>query len=207
MIKDCFDLPDCCPNFATATPVDTSDSKCCWKISLNQPAGTAQFVTLNVVPVPSSPVTIGGIVFDPNWNFNLAPGLQSATFALTPTAVLPAIVTLPTVCFDVPPGSPVPQLLEVLWSTHQDILCADTLEFSVADSGSGIAPGTRDKIYQPFYTTKEIGKGTGLGLSVSKNIIENHGGKIAIDDDCPNTKFVVTIPLRQQSQMPLKKSA
>lgn len=129
MIKDCFDLPDCCPNFATATPVDTSDGKCCWKISLNQPAGTAQFVTLNVVPVPASPVTISGIGYDPNWNFNLALGQQSATFALTPTAALPAIVNLPTVCFDVPPGSPVPQLLEVVWATKEDILCRDTLEF------------------------------------------------------------------------------
>ncbi len=129
MIKQCFDLPDCCPNFATATPVDIVGGKCCWKISLNQPAGTAQFATLNIVPAPSSPVTIQSIGFDPIWNFNLDPGLQSATFALTPTAALPAIVTLPIVCFDVPLGSPVPQLLEVVWATKEDILCRDTLEF------------------------------------------------------------------------------
>ena len=112
-------------------PVDTSDGKCCWKISLDQPAGTAQFVTLNVIPL-GSPVTIEGIGFDPNWDFNLGAGQQTVTFERDPTATLPAFIDLPTVCFDVPYGSPVPQLLEVVWSTREEILCLDTLAFSCA---------------------------------------------------------------------------
>jgi len=129
-IEQCFDLPDCCPNFATAMPVDTSDGNCCWKITVNQPSGTAQFVTLNIIPVPGSPVTFESIGFDPNWNFNLDPGLQTVTFELDPAAALPANINLPVICFDVPYGSPVPQLLEVVWSTREEILCLDTLEFS-----------------------------------------------------------------------------
>ena len=48
----------------------------------------------------------------------------------------------------------------------------------VADTGSGIPPEIRDRIYEPFFTTKEIGKGTGLGLSTTLAIIKSHGGFI-----------------------------
>ncbi|HMX41733.1 MAG TPA: hypothetical protein PKD78_15455, partial [Saprospiraceae bacterium] len=130
MIKECYDLPDCCPNFATATPVDSTDGRCCWKITLNQPPATSQFVTLNVIPVPGSPVTVQAIAADPNWYFNMAPGQQSVSFAPVPLAPLPALSTLPSICFQVPSGSPVPQLLEVVWSgAQQNVLCRDTLEF------------------------------------------------------------------------------
>ncbi|MDR3559291.1 MAG: ATP-binding protein, partial [Candidatus Pacebacteria bacterium] len=46
----------------------------------------------------------------------------------------------------------------------------------------------------PFFTTKEIGKGTGLGLSISLGIIEAHGGTIAVDENCENTRFVIRLP-------------
>ena len=57
----------------------------------------------------------------------------------------------------------------------------------------------REKIMQPFFTTKEIGKGTGLGLSVSKGIIENHQGTLSLDATCPNTRFVIELPFKQKS--------
>lgn len=47
---------------------------------------------------------------------------------------------------------------------------------------------------QPFFTTKEIGKGTGLGLSIAMGIIKDHGGDLRLDRDCPNTRFVITLP-------------
>jgi signal transduction histidine kinase len=53
----------------------------------------------------------------------------------------------------------------------------EEIELTFADSGSGLAPETLDRIFQPFYTTKE--EGTGLGLSTSYSIIEQHGGTIA----------------------------
>jgi signal transduction histidine kinase len=49
----------------------------------------------------------------------------------------------------------------------------------------------------PFFTTKEFGKGTGLGLSISKGIAESHGGTLTLDEACPNTRFVVRLPVRQ----------
>ena len=66
---------------------------------------------------------------------------------------------------------------------------------SVKDSGPGIPPHVREKLMQPFFTTKEIGKGTGLGLSTSKGILESHHGSFYLASDTTNTTFVMKIPL------------
>ncbi|MDO9183253.1 MAG: ATP-binding protein, partial [Bacteriovorax sp.] len=63
------------------------------------------------------------------------------------------------------------------------------------DSGHGISQDIREKIFQPFFTTKEIGKGTGLGLSLVYGIIKNHNGEIYYDDSFPNTCFTIKLPL------------
>ena len=68
------------------------------------------------------------------------------------------------------------------------------IRLSVVDSGGGIAPEIRDRILQPFFTTKEVGKGTGLGLSISKSIMESYGGTLALDPRHAHTRFVLTIP-------------
>ncbi len=68
------------------------------------------------------------------------------------------------------------------------------LEISVSDSGPGIPEAIREKIFQPFFTTKEIGKGTGLGLSIAKRIIEGHGGSFGIDSACAHTRLVIRLP-------------
>jgi C4-dicarboxylate-specific signal transduction histidine kinase len=72
---------------------------------------------------------------------------------------------------------------------HQEI------EIKFTDSGNGIPVEIRDKILQPFFTTKEIGKGTGLGLSLCNNIIKEHKGNFYIDESNPNTCFIIKIPL------------
>lgn len=72
---------------------------------------------------------------------------------------------------------------------------SQSIECSITDSGNGIPKELADKIMQPFFTTKEIGHGTGLGLSISTGIIKKHKGKFYLDTNCPNTKFVIEIPL------------
>jgi signal transduction histidine kinase len=57
----------------------------------------------------------------------------------------------------------------------------DWVELSVSDTGTGISENDYEKIFNPFYTTKEVGKGTGLGLSVIYKIMEDHQGHILID--------------------------
>lgn len=71
------------------------------------------------------------------------------------------------------------------------------LEIKITDSGSGISLETQSKMFQPFFTTKEIGKGTGLGLSLSLTIIKNHLGEIFLDNDSPNTCFILRLPNQQ----------
>jgi two-component system, cell cycle sensor histidine kinase and response regulator CckA len=51
----------------------------------------------------------------------------------------------------------------------------------VADSGEGIPASVNDKIFDPFWTTKEVGKGSGLGLSVSLGIVQAHGGELSVE--------------------------
>jgi C4-dicarboxylate-specific signal transduction histidine kinase len=68
------------------------------------------------------------------------------------------------------------------------------LEISVTDSGTGIPERVREKMGQPFFTTKEVGQGTGLGLSISQGIVKAHGGKLTLDSECRNTRFVISLP-------------
>lgn len=69
------------------------------------------------------------------------------------------------------------------------------VHISVIDSGTGIPEEVSDKIFRPFFTTKNIGEGTGLGLSISQGIIRSHGGTLQYDDNSPNTKFVISLPI------------
>jgi signal transduction histidine kinase len=71
------------------------------------------------------------------------------------------------------------------------------IKIQVTDSGAGIDKSLENKIGQPFFTTKEPGKGTGLGLSVSRGLAEKHEGKIYLDKNCPNTRFVLLVPKKQ----------
>jgi signal transduction histidine kinase len=65
---------------------------------------------------------------------------------------------------------------------------------SISDSGGGIPVAVRKKLFQPFFTTKDIGVGTGLGLSISRGIIEEHKGKLYYLEDAPNTTFIIELP-------------
>ena len=70
---------------------------------------------------------------------------------------------------------------------------------SVVDCGERISPAIRQKLFQPFFTTKDIGVGTGLGLSISRGIIEEHKGKLYYQDEAPNTTFVIELPKYEEA--------
>ncbi len=71
---------------------------------------------------------------------------------------------------------------------------------SVKDNGNGIPQSVKEKIFQPFFTTKPTGEGTGLGLSLSYDIIKAHGGEFVIHtEEGKYTEFVFTLPLTPQS--------
>ena len=74
----------------------------------------------------------------------------------------------------------------------------DAVEITVRDNGTGIPPEIRDRLFQPFFTTKPTGEGTGLGLSISYDIItQQHGGRITVESE-PGayTEFTIRLPRR-----------
>lgn len=67
---------------------------------------------------------------------------------------------------------------------------------SVADDGKGIEPQVLSRIYDPFFTTREIGRGTGLGLSACYGIVEEHGGEMSVESEPgAGTTFIFTLPV------------
>lgn len=75
-----------------------------------------------------------------------------------------------------------------------------TIKIGITDSGAGIAPEVAAKIFDPFYSTKEKQYGTGLGLSISKGLVDRHSGHIEVDQNSSNTRFVITLPLKQKKR-------
>jgi signal transduction histidine kinase len=78
----------------------------------------------------------------------------------------------------------------------------DRVKIMIADTGTGIKKENRERIYDPFFTTKQVGEGTGLGLTVTYNIITHYGGTISMEtktaEEDPahhGTAFTVTFPV------------
>ncbi|GAB3424297.1 sensor histidine kinase [Niabella aquatica] len=70
------------------------------------------------------------------------------------------------------------------------------VKISIKDNGTGIKEGVREKIFEPFYTTKPVGQGTGLGMSIVKGIIDSHKGTIeVISNFGEGAEFVITLPV------------
>jgi two-component system, NtrC family, sensor kinase len=77
----------------------------------------------------------------------------------------------------------------------------EKLEIKVADNGKGIPENIKEKIFQPFFTTKPTGQGTGLGLSLSYDIVKAHGGELSVRttsekvETMKGTEFIVQLPI------------
>jgi two-component system, NtrC family, sensor kinase len=70
------------------------------------------------------------------------------------------------------------------------------VKITVADDGVGMDAEQVQKVFMPFYTTKEVGKGTGLGLSISQNIVEGFGGRIEVESEPGvGSAFTVVLPV------------
>ena len=68
---------------------------------------------------------------------------------------------------------------------------------SIADTGCGIEPDIKDKVYEPFFTTKKQGEGSGLGLDIVKRIVEKHNGIITFTSELgQGTEFIIKLPVK-----------
>ena len=93
--------------------------------------------------------------------------------------------------------------LQEKWVRLETRDVGDSLQIIVKDSGPGIPKNIRERIFQPFFTTKEVGRGTGLGLSVSIGIIESHHGKLTLDEYDAHTTFIIQLPKIQKIRQDL----
>lgn len=77
------------------------------------------------------------------------------------------------------------------------------VRIAVEDDGPGILPEIRQRLFEPFATTKDVGKGTGLGLAVCRGLVESVNGNIALDESHgPGTRFVVALPAAPRDSVP-----
>ena len=72
---------------------------------------------------------------------------------------------------------------------------SNKIEIIIKDNGNGIPDSIKEKIFQPFFTTKPTGQGTGLGLSLAYDIVKAHGGEITIESQPGNTIFKIILPV------------
>lgn len=83
-----------------------------------------------------------------------------------------------------------PRELKVVTSqTEENVI------ISVTDTGPGVPPEILDEIFNPFFTTKEVGEGTGLGLAISDGIVRGHGGRISVVSSPRGATFSIELPL------------
>lgn len=82
----------------------------------------------------------------------------------------------------------------------QTISSAIGIKIIIKDNGKGMSPEVKKRMFEPFYTTKDVGQGTGLGLSISYGIIERHNGNIdVITEAGKGTEFIISLPKTQSS--------
>jgi len=96
-----------------------------------------------------------------------------------------------------------------MYQTHQrgtlvisTRLCGGNVSLSVADDGPGITPDKIDHVFDPFYTSKQVGEGTGLGLSICHSIVRGHGGNVYVESSPgKGAIFTIELPAGQQGFM------
>jgi signal transduction histidine kinase len=72
----------------------------------------------------------------------------------------------------------------------------DSVLVEIADEGPGIPPDVQARIFEPFYTTKDVGDGTGLGLDISYRIVvQHHRGSLKVESEPGDTRFQVRLPV------------
>src|SRR5882757_6517512 len=85
--------------------------------------------------------------------------------------------------------------------SYKGMPAADYVRIDIIDTGTGIPADIVDKIFEPFFSTKEVGKGTGLGLSTVYGIVKQTGGFVYVDSEAGNgTSFHIFLPRHHPEQ-------
>jgi len=115
---------------------------------------------------------------------------------VSPPAMVDVVVSLLTNGIDAsPPGGEV-----AVRTCRAD---GDCVEIVVADEGPGVPPELRDRIFEPFFSTKEVGRGTGLGLSMARRVVDALGGDLhVLSEPGRGATFVVRLPVEAVPDAP-----
>ncbi|MCR9205605.1 MAG: ATP-binding protein [Halobacteriovoraceae bacterium] len=113
---------------------------------------------------------------------------EDCQLSCNPVQISQVLLNLLNNAFDALETNPNPKI-KIIGKNHEDKVL-----LKVSDNGEPIPKEIREKIMEPFFTTKETGKGTGLGLSISHSIIATHGGEIYLEEDTDQTEFVISLP-------------
>lgn len=122
------------------------------------------------------------------------PGFAKIPILGSPTEISQVVVHLFNNAVDAIQG------LDTKWIELKLSVASEFVEIRVIDSGLGLKPEIQEKIFEPFFTTKPVGSGTGLGLSISYGLIKKNNGKLQIDNQSPNTCFVIRLPLHSETE-------
>ena len=88
------------------------------------------------------------------------------------------------------------ELSDEFFTRNIEIPPGEYLELTISDTGHGIEPEIMDKIFDPYFTTKQVGEGSGLGLAMAQGIVKKHGGLITVDSiPGKGTTFHVYLPI------------
>lgn len=136
--------------------------------------------------------SINSIIKPDNITINIEPAIQDPIAALDIDQMMQVLTNLEKNAVEAMPAGG-----QLTVSVEGD---KEEISFLVKDTGTGIAKENMDKLFTPFFTTKEMGKGTGLGLALIYGIVKMHKGKIHVDsNDDPaagptGTTFRITLP-------------
>jgi signal transduction histidine kinase len=85
--------------------------------------------------------------------------------------------------------------------TIKSDVVGNNVVIKISDNGCGMPEDVQRNIFDPFYTTKDVGKGTGLGLSITYGIMEKHNGTISVEsEENVGTTFTIELPINQESE-------
>lgn len=135
--------------------------------------------------------------FNADFKLDLEPNLPKAN--VVPQDIGRVLLNLINNAFQACSSEPLEGYMPIVKVSTQNL--GDRIEIKVSDNGPGIPEAIKDKIFQPFFTTKPTGQGTGLGLSLSYDILKAHGGEIKLESQngLPigenGTVFTVILPI------------
>lgn len=135
---------------------------------------------------------VSSVVIPDNVEINIITDIDDATVTIDREQMMQAITNLEKNAIEAMPGGGKLTIEVKEWKNQYEI--------SIADTGTGIPKENMDKLFTPFFTTKEQGKGTGLGLPLVYGVVKMHRGKIRVESNVDpkrgplGTRFIISLP-------------